>query len=159
MTHMGRANALDPAADADVIQKELHSAHRHFLRCTLDCLKVALLAIARRCEDSIKALDDEMLLPASVHSEMRGLRARRIEVTKHEGQKPITEVVEKLKVLCDDYDKFSQKIETEFAGDVVVNRRSKIRSRLWKERGWDFFLGLLSGAIVSGLAWLVLGII
>jgi len=158
MTHMGRANAMDPATDKEKIQRELHAAHRHLLRCTLDCLKVVLLAIARRCEGFISALDNELLLPEIVHGEARALRKRRIELSKHEGQSPIDHVVEKLKALCDDYDKFSQKIEAEYSGDVVLNRRSLVRKRVWIERGWGFLGGMIGSSIVAILAWFLLPI-
>jgi hypothetical protein len=149
LTHMARANALDPKTEAPAIQKELHSARRHFLRCTLDSLKVVLLAIAKRCESTMKALNDELLLPTSVHSEARELRNRRIEISKHEGQNPIDEVVEKLKVLCDDYDKFSQKLDTEFSGDSISQRRNAVVKSKWIERAWGFLSGLITGFIVA----------
>ncbi|TPI64255.1 hypothetical protein FJ420_17185 [Mesorhizobium sp. B3-1-3] len=152
MTHMARANALD-ASQAHAAQKELHSAHRHLLRCTLDSLKVVLLAIAKPCDEMMKALNDEMLLPGSVHTEARKLRARRIDISTHEGQRPIDEVVEKLKVLCDDYDKFSEKLQTEFSGDTIVQRRGAIRKAKWIERAWGFVVGLVAGIIVTLVAW------
>lgn len=153
MTHMGRANALNPQTNIDDVNHELKAAKRHLLRCTLDCLKIVLLTTAKRCESTIDALDNEMLLPVSVHNESRDLRGRRIELSKHEGQNPIDDVVEKLKVLCDDYDRFSRKLEVEFSGDVIANRRSIIRKRVWKERAWGFLFGFLASAIVTLAAW------
>jgi hypothetical protein len=147
LTHMGRANALDPEKDG--AQKELQAAKRHLMRCTLDSLKVILLSIAKRCDGTLTALNREMLLPASVNKEAHELRRRRIEVGTHEGQHPIDDIVEKLKVLCDDYDKFSEKIHSEFTGDALVEMSKGKRLDKWVERLWGFLLGTISGVAVT----------
>ncbi|WP_424979975.1 hypothetical protein [Leisingera sp. S232] len=95
LTHLSRAEVLRKSAGAkeEEALKEIGSACRHLQRTTLDCLKIAVIAYAGKSETAMRALLEDIELPASVHAKSNELLDRRKSLSVLEGQEPTDKAV------------------------------------------------------------------
>lgn len=103
---------MEGAEDAKC--KECEGALRHLKRTVLDCMKVCILALAKKSETIMDALAGEAVLPNGTTAQAKDLRKRRRELSSYEGQNSTDDVIEKLKQLFKDYDDFYAHLSTEF---------------------------------------------
>lgn len=93
-THLSRAQCMEGADDAKC--KECEGALRHLKRTVLDCMKVCILALAKKSETIMDALAGEAALPNGTTAQARDLRKRRRELSSYEGQNSTDDAIEKL---------------------------------------------------------------
>lgn len=144
MTHLSCANANT----AEEKQNEIAAAQAHLQRVVLDSLKVCVLVLATNSEAAIKALTDDIQLPAKTYKRMSELRRRRKELSADEAHRPIIntlEAIEKLKELYADFDEFYGSLDSEFAGDTAEMRRQSRKNKNYKGIAIGFVIGVLSG--------------
>jgi hypothetical protein len=150
-THLVRAHKVDEQAKD--FAKELEASYRHLKRTCLDCMKNCIHVLAKNSETAVEALTTDTQLPNDTYQTMSALRARRMKLSAHEGQYPTHETLSEFKSLFNDYDKFYQSLDDQFAGQTAEMRKDRrsatIKSAEHRSLGKGFFLGLIASAIVT----------
>ena len=127
-THLAAANA--ETKDQSKLAHELNAAHRHLRRACIDCLKVCIYTLAKRCDKAIDALTYDLQLPDHVYKKMSTLRRRRKELSAAEGTRSLEDPLQEYESLANDYDEFYVSLDQEFAGDTASDRkRLRVRAR------------------------------
>lgn len=152
-THIARANAMMGQGTVPEAEKELEAAIRHLRRVCLDCLKIAILTVAKQTERAIRSLSGEMHLPNDVYSVSSNLRRQRHALSTHEGQEPPQQVIEELTGLLDDYDKFYASLDKHYAGGHATVRRWARRWRAFIGLVVGFILGIVSSIVADNIKW------
>ncbi len=146
LTHMSRAHVLSQTRVKES-QDELEAAARHLKRVYLDCLKDALMSVSLKCDEAIQMLTDDIQLPENVYKRVSGLRNRRTELSIRESQEMPFSIINDLKKLLDDYDKFYAELDDQFAGQTAGVRKA---ARKKAERNKQF--KALAAGLIIGLA-------
>jgi hypothetical protein len=151
-THLARANKLGEG-HADYA-KEVDGAYRHLKRTCLDCMKVCVFVLAKRADNTVAILEEELQLPNDVHTQMSDLRRDRQKLSAQEGEHPTHEAVNEYKKLFNEFDKFYRSLDAQFSAGTAEDRQKARRSRERKSGYRNMFSGFVLGLVASAIVTL-----
>ena len=146
-THLSKANAAPPESD-DFIQ-ECANAMRHLKRTSLDCLKVAILFVAKRVDDKLDALTTRVRLPQKMYARAEDLRAERLRLVNYEAAHPSHRTVADLEELYAGYANFLRELNSEYDGTWAEAIATGEKKRETKALLQGIALGVLTSLFAS----------
>ncbi len=153
-THLAAAHAESDKSEKQ--HKELTASLRHLRRSCVDCLKVCIFTLAKRSENAIDALTEDLQLPDNVYRRMSELRHKRMALSAGEGTRSLDDALGDYKSLANEYDEFYVSLDDQFSGQTASGRRdARLRRenmRAWRGHFIGFVLGVV-GSLLVAVGW------
>ncbi|MCT4554522.1 MAG: hypothetical protein N4A53_07535 [Pelagimonas sp.] len=156
-THLARAHKLE-CSDEDHA-RELDAAQRHLKRTCIDCMKVCIFDLASRSETAVKALTEDIQLPADIYKTTGELRRKRRELSAYEGQAPTHNAIEQYQSLFEEYQEFYLKLDEQFQGETAEMRRKAREQKSHEQAQKARKSGIASGIIYTIITGIVASLI